>query len=133
MSTAFPSIDPKVLARRERQARYRAKFTDADKARRTTLQRDWYAKNRAKAMLIASRARAKAKGWEHNITLEDIIIPEVCPALGIAMDSASLDRHDNAKGYVKGNVRVISTRANSLKSDATREEIAAILAYMSTT
>jgi hypothetical protein len=33
------------------------------------------------------------------------------------------DRKDNARGYVKDNVRVISWRANRLKSDATLEEL----------
>ena len=34
------------------------------------------------------------------------------------------------KGYVKGNVFVISNRANIVKSDASKEEIALILKYM---
>jgi hypothetical protein len=42
----------------------------------------------------------------------------------------SVDRVDNACGYVKGNIRVISARANHLKSDATVEEIRSLLAYM---
>lgn len=124
-------VDPKIIARRARQAKYRAKFTEDDKANRAEVQREWYRKNRAKAMLIASRGRAKAKGWDHDITLEDIMIPDLCPVLGIPMESASLDRFDNRLGYVKGNVRVISTRANELKRDATLEEMQAIVAYMS--
>ena len=42
----------------------------------------------------------------------------------------TLDRKVNALGYVKGNVFVISHRANRLKQDATADELAAILAYM---
>lgn len=65
-------------------------------------------------------------------------IPEVCPVLGIPLkinvgsglhpDSVSVDRIDPTKGYIKGNVRLISARANHLKSNATTEELEKILA-----
>lgn len=42
----------------------------------------------------------------------------------------SLDRLVPALGYVRGNVRVISHRANRLKGDALIEEIEAVLHYM---
>lgn len=54
-----------------------------------------------------------------------------CPVLGIELgwgdyrggSSASIDRIDSTKGYTKDNCRVISWRANRLKSDATFEEL----------
>ena len=67
-------------------------------------------------------------------------IPEVCPVLGIPVnrggvgkkggrpDSPSMDRIDPTKGYIKGNVRVISNRANTLKCNATVAELEAVLA-----
>lgn len=78
---------------------------------------------------------AKQRGMDFNIDFEDVIIPEVCPILGIPivsgiqtgsggnMNSASLDRIDNNKGYIKGNVQVISHKANSMKFTATPEEL----------
>lgn len=96
-----------------------------------------YRNNPEKAMYIQSKGGAKRRGLEFNITEEDIIIPEKCPVLGIDIipfsasdNSPSLDRIDNNKGYVKGNVKVISKRANLLKSNATKEELLKICEYM---
>jgi hypothetical protein len=57
----------------------------------------------------------------------------VCPILGIPIikqkgrfkaNSPSLDRVNNKKGYVKGNVQVISWQANMLKGEHMTLEIA---------
>ena len=83
-------------------------------------------------MLYSSRHRAKKIGVDFNIDVTDIIIPDMCPLLDIPIcmnnsvaqdDSASLDRIDPTKGYVKGNVWVISRRANGIKYNATADEI----------
>lgn len=42
----------------------------------------------------------------------------------------SLDRWDSSKGYVPGNVFVISYRANTLKNSATYEEILKVAKYV---
>jgi hypothetical protein len=42
----------------------------------------------------------------------------------------SFDRWDNAKGYVPGNVFVISWRANRIKWDCSVAELEAVVAYM---
>lgn len=76
----------------------------------------------------AAKTRATAKGREFNLELTDIRIPELCPVFHTAMVSPSLDRIDSSKGYVKGNVRVISKRANQLKNNATVEEMEMVLA-----
>lgn len=68
------------------------------------------------------------------------MIPLHCPVLGLPLyrnsggsaqgpNSPSLDRIDPALGYVKGNVKVISSRANSIKSNATPEELLRVAAY----
>jgi|688.fasta_scaffold192409_5 hypothetical protein len=86
------------------------------------------------AMWSRAKYRAKQKGLDFTIEQKDIIIPDKCPLLGIPLEchrgkgsqqgnSPSLDRIDPTKGYIKGNVWVISNRANTLKNDATLQEL----------
>jgi len=86
----------------------------------------------AYAMLNNSKQRAKAAGLEHTLIIEDIIIPDYCPVLGIKLEtgdrkkhfnSPSIDRIYNNKGYTKDNIVIVSTRANLLKKDATIDEL----------
>lgn len=85
-------------------------------------------------MLHRAKSRAKAKGLKFDISIEDIVIPEFCPVFGTPLERAkgkdsnkdnspSLDRIRSEKGYVKGNVWVISNKANTIKSSATVEEL----------
>ena len=80
--------------------------------------RKYAMKNPEKGLLKTAKHRAIKRGIEFNIDLSDIVIPDVCPILGIPlviadgtgkaggrMNSPSLDRIDNTKGYVKGNIR----------------------------
>jgi len=85
-----------------------------------------------KYLFKKAKERAKRKGLDFNITIDDIIVPEFCPILDIPLvmnnlaashNSPTLDRINNKLGYVKGNVTVISFRANNLKSDATLDEL----------
>lgn len=77
-----------------------------------------------------ARERAISKYRAFDIDVEDVKIPDVCPVLGIPMDCASLDRIDSSKGYVKGNIQVVSCQANAVKGSATIEELEKVLAYM---
>lgn len=88
--------------------------------------------NPARYLLHSSRFRAKKLKLKHNIDIDDIIIPEVCPILNIPLycgkgtlraGSPSLDRIDNTKGYIKGNIQVISHKANTCKNSLTPEEL----------
>ena len=83
-------------------------------------------------MLNNSKQRAKLAGLEHTLTMDDIVIPDFCPVLGIKLETGdrknhfnapSIDRIDNSKGYIKENIVVVSTRANLLKKDATINEL----------
>ena len=83
-------------------------------------------------LFFGAKARAKKKGREFNLVLSDIVVPKRRPVLGVLLQynsdySPSLDRVDSSKGYIKGNVRVISKRANVLKNNATVEELKAVL------
>lgn len=92
----------------------------------------WKGKYDARGYLLArARTRATERGMEFTITKEDIVIPDKCPLLGIdiipkAKDrthSPSLDRIDSNKGYTPDNIWVVSSRANTLKNDATLQEL----------
>lgn len=98
------------------------------KEKKKAYNKKWKASNPASGILSRSKARASKKGLEFNLTIEDIVIPEVCPYLKIPINtdrmySPSLDRIDNNKGYIKGNVEVISWKANIMKSNASPEEL----------
>lgn len=125
-------------AQKKRVQAYEAANPEKVKTWREEYKTKWY----KKSMLSAARHRAQKCGHEFNLTEEDLQIPDVCPVLGIAIfpkrggktgpgpNSPSLDRLDNTLGYIKGNVQVISHRANGLKSDATIEELRKVLAYV---
>lgn len=101
-----------------------------------------YRTSAAGQMLYRAKKRSNQKGWVCDLEPSDIVIPSHCPVLGLPLSigdrgvagaidcSPTLDRVDNSKGYVKGNVRVISWRANKVKNDSTIEELESILAYM---
>ena len=93
----------------------------------------WRINNYEKYILQTAKGRARFHGIEFNLELSDISIPPICPYLGIPItqyqgkglfdSNASLDRIDNTKGYVKGNVEVISNLANKMKRNATKEQL----------
>jgi hypothetical protein len=85
-----------------------------------------------------ARTRARKYGLEFSIKEEDIVIPEYCPILdtrltkgnGYLPNAMSLDRVDNDKGYISGNVRVISRRANLMKSSLTIDILEKLIKYI---
>ena len=95
----------------------------------------------AQEMLNGARKRAKRDGVPCTIGVDDIVVPAVCPALGIPLrvnrsgkgprpNSPSLDKITPSLGYVPGNVCVISWRANAIKRDATLAEVRGVMEYM---
>lgn len=93
-----------------------------------------------RGLVIRAKGRARNRGIPFDLDVSDLLpIPEVCPVLGIPLvfqakrmgrNSPSLDRLRPELGYVRGNVRVISQRANGLKSDASADELYAVADYV---
>jgi hypothetical protein len=90
-------------------------------------------------MLYNAKQRAKKKGLEFNIEIEELYQPTHCPIFGIELmyggtgktakgygayeNAASLDRIDPKKGYVKGNIQFISMSCNYAKNNMTHTEM----------
>lgn len=101
---------------------------------------NWYRENetgtfekKLSSLLRTRKSKARKAGIEFSITADDFEPTYFCPLLrsiefnfsndGKSRSSSmSLDRIDPTKGYVKGNVQLISQRANRIKNNATLEE-----------
>lgn len=100
--------------------------------------RAWKFRNRNSWILKHVKKSAKQRGLDFDLTHEDIVIPEFCPVFRTRLEfgigrrsynSPSVDRIDTTKGYVKGNIQIISWRANDLKRDATLPELKALVEF----
>jgi len=108
----------------------------------------WKDKNPKWAWVVSAvggaRTRAKWANIEFDITNEYIygITADTCPALGIQFVfggvgfntavNPSIDRIDPKQGYIKGNMAVISHRANMIKSNASSDELRKIAEWLHT-
>lgn len=114
-------------------------YLEANKDRIHRDKHQYYVEHWVERILYYTRFRAEKKGIPFNLTLEDIHLPEFCPVLGIRLQfgggpqqdsSPSIDRIIPKLGYVRGNVVVISHRANRLKGDATYTELERIASWL---
>ena len=94
-------------------------------------------------IFTSKRCRAKSLGREFTLKFEDIVWPTHCPALGIELEyrrqrssktgplpnSPSFDRIDPSKGYVPGNVIIVSHLANVIKTNATVDQLKKVAAF----
>lgn len=99
---------------------------------------------RRRWLLMRIKSKCKKQNIPFDLTLDDLVIPTHCPIFGIPlsfgvktsnvfrdkrgqvtvpMDSPSVDRIVPEKGYVKGNIVVISYRANLIKTNASVSEL----------
>jgi hypothetical protein len=96
-----------------------------------------------KSMWMRAKWVAHRRRLEFNLTEEHLqtLFVDVCPILGIRLqygggtgrpnsNSASVDRINSSKGYIVGNVAIISYRANCIKSDGTAAEHRRVADYM---
>jgi hypothetical protein len=103
---------------------------------------EWQERNISSVLYHASKQRAKKHNIEFNIEISDIVVPTHCPILKCEFDharrkgrkwnGASIDRIDNNKGYVKGNVWIISDLANRMKQNATIEQLKLFAEWINT-
>lgn len=116
-------------------------FNSKYRNKKIILRRTQRLENPNKYLYELAKWRAKSNKIVFEIEEKDITIPEFCPVLGIKLnnhigekkrqdDSPSIDRIDNTKGYIKGNVQVISHRANQIKNCGTLEEHEKIVKYI---
>jgi hypothetical protein len=100
-----------------------------------------------KFLLAAAKCRAKKEGVPFNLTKEDLQIPMYCPVFGMELtyggtgvskrgygaspSAASIDRVDGKKGYIKGNINVISWKANRAKCQLSVKELVKLAEYFS--
>lgn len=98
-----------------------------------------YSRDKRKVLLNAAKKRSKDSNLEFNLDINDIILPEKCPILGINLqfnkgkaqnNSYSIDRINNSIGYIKGNIQIISFKANTIKNNATFKELELVYKYM---
>jgi hypothetical protein len=106
----------------------------------------WHDKEyRRSAIYDAMRQKFRSKKhnnskYEWTIEFGDLTFPTHCPVLGIELDyfseethtdnSPSFDRVDSSKGYVKGNVVIMSWKANRIKNNGTADEHQRIADFM---
>jgi len=108
-------------------------------AERLAVASEWRRKNYATYTLMILKKRARDKRLPFNLEISDLMLPDACPVLGIKLmnnrgkakdNSPSVDRIAPSLGYTKGNVCIISHRANMLKNSASVAELEAILKYV---
>ena len=125
---------------------YDIEYRKKNKEKRSEQNKDWYQSYRKikftndpqHYLWYVARTRSRQNGAEFTIIKEDIIIPKICPILGLELvkgngylpNAMSLDRVDYEKGYIPGNVRVISRKANIMKADLTIDLLEKIINYI---
>lgn len=127
--TVSEHTNTNISARRRASLKYAAN----NKARISERMKSYRVANPEKALWRAAKSRAQKRGIPFDIEVIDILIPKVCPVLGLELalnfkqgggkNSPSLDRIVPELGYVKGNVQVLSSLANAMKSDASKEQL----------
>lgn len=117
---------------KEQIAQQRSEYRRTNKSK--LVKKEYYKNNIDRFLLSNAKSRAKRLKLPFNLDLSDVLIPKSCPILKIPIiqetskkdGSPSVDRKIPSLGYTKGNVQVISWRANNLKSNATLKELIAL-------
>ena len=125
---------------RARDRRRRANFTEAQREKKRQQDRKYSVAHPLRILLSDAKRRAKRVGVEFDLMESDfdLPLPTHCPILGIPLQyagngkgrqtdsSATIDKIDNDRGYITGNVLICSWKANRMKSDAGADELLAL-------
>lgn len=108
------------------------RWRDENRNRWNEMRRAGRAKHIIHYLLKEARHRANRAGIDCTVTLDDLPpLPEKCPIFGIDIivggrgrngNAPSIDRIDPTRGYIPGNVWIISDRANRVKNNGTAAE-----------
>ena len=104
----------------------------------------WFSKMTHKQKMLhwaKYRHKKNFKDSQFDLTEADLHWPIYCPALGIELlyesshsrsipNTATLDRIDSNLGYIKGNVQILSRKANLIKNYGTPEEVMRVATFM---
>lgn len=80
----------------------------------------------------SAKYRARQKGVPFSIQVSDIKIPPFCPIFGTPFflgkggprnESPSIDRIYPDKGYIPGNIAIVSFKANRIKNECSPDEL----------
>jgi hypothetical protein len=137
----YPSLTKDLRGTMLKAAKERAKVLE-ERFARTGRYTGRHADDLSRAIMNCYRRKrqnAKVSKWGWELSYHDITWNMVCPVLGLELDwfaeyrkenSPSFDRVNSKLGYIKGNVQIISSRANRIKNDGTADEHRLIVAYM---
>lgn len=101
----------------------------------TEYRKHYILKHPISRLITIAKQRAKKRNIIFTLTKSDVVWNDICPILNIKLEfhfgsgpggkpnSPSLDRIDPTRGYVPGNVQVISLLANQMKSTANKEQL----------
>lgn len=132
MRTYSPSEEQKEKARQLMLIRERKGWTDlranyyTDEKIRDRFQRRFWSR---------IKKAAEDANVPFDLTLDDLVIPKECPIFHIPLtvgtgvrnhNTPSVDRIIPRLGYVKGNVQIISWKANRMKNDGSFEDLIAL-------
>ena len=138
----MPYKDPKIA--KEKAAQRWLSWAQRNPEAAAKRAKDWRRNHQEQMLHISAKRRAARLNLPFDIEISDIIIPEKCPITGLilainqgnvtgpAMNSPTLDRIHPELGYVKGNIAVISFKANKWKSDMTKQDVETLLNYVNT-
>lgn len=121
-----------VHPRTEYNRKWRAKNIERLRVSKAAYDKEHNFERKDAKVLSGIRERARKKGLEFDLTLEDVSEYSVCPVFGFELvrgdgkpqfNSPSVDRIDSSKGYTKDNVQILSQLANAMKQNATPEQL----------